>query len=67
MRATSRRCARAGTSQQVRDIVEETLHDIVDPLVYAEATELIDAHKAEGRDVVIVSASGRRWSARSAR
>jgi HAD superfamily hydrolase (TIGR01490 family) len=43
---------------QVRSIVEETLHDIVDPLVYAEATELVVAHKAEGRDVVIVSASG---------
>jgi HAD superfamily hydrolase (TIGR01490 family) len=43
---------------QVRSIVDETLHDIVDPLVYAEATELVVAHKAEGRDVVIVSASG---------
>jgi HAD superfamily hydrolase (TIGR01490 family) len=44
--------------QQVRAIVEETLHDIVDPLVYAEAAELITDHKAEGRDVVVVSASG---------
>lgn len=43
---------------QVRSIVEETLHDIVDPLVYAEAAELVADHKAEGRDVVIVSASG---------
>jgi len=43
---------------QVRAIVDETLHDIVDPLVYAEATELVADHKAEGRDVVIVSASG---------
>jgi HAD superfamily hydrolase (TIGR01490 family) len=43
---------------QVRAIVEETLHDIVDPLVYAEATELVAEHKAQGRDVVIVSASG---------
>jgi HAD superfamily hydrolase (TIGR01490 family) len=44
--------------QQVRAIVEETLHDIVDPLVYAEATELVSDHAREGRDVVIVSASG---------
>ncbi len=43
---------------QVRAIVEETLHDIVDPLVYAEATELVAAHRADGDDVVIVSASG---------
>jgi HAD superfamily hydrolase (TIGR01490 family) len=43
---------------QVRAIVDETLHDIVDPLVYAEATDLVAEHKAAGRDVVIVSASG---------
>ena len=44
--------------EQVRSIVEETLHDIVDPLVYKEATQLITDHKAEGHDVVVVSASG---------
>jgi HAD superfamily hydrolase (TIGR01490 family) len=43
---------------QVRDIVRETLHEIIDPIVYSEAVELILAHKAAGRDVVIVSASG---------
>lgn len=44
--------------EQVRSIVEETLHDIVDPLVYKEATQLITDHKDEGHDVVVVSASG---------
>ncbi|ATE52090.1 HAD-IB family hydrolase [Actinosynnema pretiosum subsp. pretiosum] len=44
--------------EQVRSIVEETLHDIVDPLVYKEATQLISDHKAQGHDVVVVSASG---------
>ncbi|QFZ16310.1 HAD-IB family hydrolase [Saccharothrix syringae] len=44
--------------EQVRSIVEETLHDIVDPLVYKEATQLISEHKDEGHDVVVVSASG---------
>jgi len=43
---------------QVRSIVEETLHDIVDPLVYAEAAELVNDHKASGHDVVVISASG---------
>jgi HAD superfamily hydrolase (TIGR01490 family) len=43
---------------QVRDIVSETLHDIIDPIVYDEAVELIGEHKAAGRDVVIVSSSG---------
>ncbi|MEV0677295.1 HAD-IB family hydrolase [Actinosynnema sp. NPDC050436] len=44
--------------EQVRSIVDETLHDIVDPLVYKEATQLILDHKADGHDVVVVSASG---------
>ncbi|GFG74158.1 HAD-IB family hydrolase [Mycobacterium botniense] len=43
---------------QVRSIVNETLHDIVTPLVYAEAAHLIAGHKLCGRDVVVVSASG---------
>jgi HAD superfamily hydrolase (TIGR01490 family) len=42
----------------VHDIVRETLHDIVDPLVYAEAADLIESHRAAGREVVIVSSSG---------
>jgi HAD superfamily hydrolase (TIGR01490 family) len=44
--------------QQIRDIVNETLHEIIDPLVYNEAVELIAEHKAAGRDVVIISSSG---------
>jgi HAD superfamily hydrolase (TIGR01490 family) len=43
---------------QVKAIVEETLHDIVDPLVYREATELIAEHRAKGHDIIVVSASG---------
>ena len=42
----------------VRDIVSETLHTIVDPIVYEEAVRLIDEHHLAGRDVVIVSSSG---------
>lgn len=42
----------------VREIVAETLHNIVDPLVYDEAVQLIEEHHAAGRDVVIVSSSG---------
>ncbi len=44
--------------QTVRDIVADTLHHIVDPLVYDEAVSLIEEHQMAGRDVVIVSASG---------
>ena len=42
----------------VREIVHDTLTNIVSPLVYDEAVSLIEEHRAAGRDIVIVSASG---------
>lgn len=42
----------------VREIVHDTLTNIVEPLVYAEAVTLMDEHREAGRDIVIVSASG---------
>jgi HAD superfamily hydrolase (TIGR01490 family) len=44
--------------QTVREIVADTLHHIVDPLVFDEAVSLMDEHQLAGRDVIIVSASG---------
>jgi HAD superfamily hydrolase (TIGR01490 family) len=44
--------------EQVREIVAETLHGLIDPLIYDEAASLIEEHHAAGRDVVIVSSSG---------
>jgi HAD superfamily hydrolase (TIGR01490 family) len=44
--------------EQIRAIVAETLHEIVQPLVYAEAAELIAEHHAHGDEVVVLSASG---------
>jgi len=43
---------------QVSQIVNETLHELISPYVYAEAAALIDEHRAEGRDIVVVSTSG---------
>ena len=43
---------------KVSAIVDETLDDIVDPIVFEEALELIAFHKAAGRDVIIISSSG---------
>lgn len=43
---------------QVSQIVNETLHELISPYVYAEAAALIDEHRAAGRDVVVVSTSG---------
>jgi HAD superfamily hydrolase (TIGR01490 family) len=42
---------------RVRAIVRETLEEVVEPIIYAEAMELIEEHKAAGRRVFIVSAS----------
>jgi len=42
----------------VREIVADTLHNIVDPLVFDEAVSLIEEHKLAGHDIVIVSTSG---------
>jgi HAD superfamily hydrolase (TIGR01490 family) len=42
---------------KVREIVEETLEEVIEPIVYDEALDLINEHKAAGRKVFIVSAS----------
>jgi HAD superfamily hydrolase (TIGR01490 family) len=44
--------------EQVEQIVAETLEELINPYVYAEAATLIGEHQAAGRDVVLVSASG---------
>ncbi len=44
--------------QTVRDIVADTVYNIVEPLVFDEAVSLMDEHRLAGRDVIIVSASG---------
>jgi HAD superfamily hydrolase (TIGR01490 family) len=44
--------------EQVSQIVNETLHDLIHPYVYAEAAALIEEHLTAGRDVILVSASG---------
>ena len=44
--------------ETVKQIVSETLDEIVDPMVYEEAVDLIAQHKEAGRDVIIISSSG---------
>ena len=43
--------------QEVHDIAVDTMHSVVTPAIYAEARALIDAHRAAGHEVVIISAS----------
>lgn len=42
---------------EIEQLVEETLEEVADPMVYAEALTLIEQHKREGRTVYLVSAS----------
>ena len=42
---------------QVRQIVRETLLDVIEPIMYAEALELMELHRAAGHRVYLVSAS----------
>ncbi len=43
--------------EQVLAIVEETIEEAVEPIIYQEALDLIEEHRDAGRLVVIVSAS----------
>ncbi|MEE1941417.1 HAD family hydrolase [Streptomyces sp. TRM 70361] len=58
MRAYLSALCRGWNVQQVKEIVAETLHDLIDPIIYDEAASLIEEHHLAGRDVVIVSTSG---------
>jgi HAD superfamily hydrolase (TIGR01490 family) len=43
--------------QKIRTIVADTLEAVVEPIIYSEAADLIEEHRAAGRLVVIISAS----------
>ena len=58
MRAYLSQLCKGWDVEQVKAIVAETLHDLIDPLIYDEAAALIEEHHAAGLDVVIVSTSG---------
>lgn len=44
-------------SDEIRDLVRETVDEVVSPLVFAEALAIMDEHRRAGRRVVIISAS----------
>lgn len=58
MRAYVSELCRGWPVQQVREIIEETLAELIDPYIYEEAAAVIDRHHGDGHDVVIVSSSG---------
>lgn len=59
MRAYVSRLCRGWPVEQVRQIIDDTLHDLLGAHIYAEAASLIADHRARGHDIVIVSSSGR--------
>jgi len=48
---------RGWNRDHVASIVRDTLTDVIEPIIYAEALELFDEHHATGRKVVIVSSA----------
>ena len=42
---------------QVERLVENVILDVIDPYVYAEALDLMELHRSEGRRIYIVSSS----------
>ncbi|MBB1246066.1 HAD family hydrolase [Streptomyces durbertensis] len=44
--------------EHVKELVAETIHELIDPIIYDEAASLIEQHHLAGRDVVVVSTSG---------
>jgi len=48
---------RGWDQREVSRIVREALDDVVEPIIYAEALELLEQHRASGRKTYLVSAS----------
>jgi len=48
---------RGWSSAEIRELVRETVDEVVSPLVFAEALAIMDEHRRAGRRVVIISAS----------
>lgn len=48
---------RGWNASHIRQLVRETVDDVVAPLVFAEALAIMDEHRRAGRKVVIISAS----------
>ncbi len=49
--------AKGADRREVARLVRETLGDVIEPIIFAEALDLIERHRSEGHLVYIVSAS----------
>jgi HAD superfamily hydrolase (TIGR01490 family) len=57
MRETALRICVGWDQDRISALVDDALTEVIDPLVYAEAIELMESHRDAGRRVYIVSAS----------
>lgn len=57
MRESMLRLTKGWDQARIAEIVRETLDEVVSPIIYAEAVELIEEHQRAGHEVVIVSSS----------
>src|SRR5690349_9044010 len=57
MREAMLTLTRGWDQERIKEIVRETLEEVLSPIIYAEAAELIEQHHAEGRKTVIISSS----------
>lgn len=57
MRETALRICVGWDQERISTLVDDALTEVIDPLVYAEALELMESHRDAGRRVYIVSAS----------
>jgi HAD superfamily hydrolase (TIGR01490 family) len=57
MREAMLTITRGWDQARVKQIVRETFDDVLTPIIFAEALELIDEHRLEGRKTVLVSSS----------
>jgi HAD superfamily hydrolase (TIGR01490 family) len=57
MRTEAAKLTQGWDPTRVKAVVNEVLEEVVTPLIYAEAIDLIDEHRAAGRSVCIVSSS----------
>jgi HAD superfamily hydrolase (TIGR01490 family) len=57
MRESALRVTKGWHQATIRDLVDEALYEVIDPIIYAEALDLINMHREAGRRVYIVSAS----------
>jgi HAD superfamily hydrolase (TIGR01490 family) len=57
MRESALRITRGWDQRHVRELVRETLEEVIEPIIFEEALDLIREHQAAGRRVYIISAS----------